>query len=112
LALAVFGPRVRWQMILCRWDFMLSFFWVGVLAHGVANILWLRTIAVGGAGRTGVVAYLTPVLALGYIAVFHRQVPTLYSGVGLGLILLAVALAESHRSKRSRAAAARPPTGD
>lgn len=103
LALAVFGPQVRWGLILSRWDFLISFVWIGVLAHGMANILWLRTIAVGGAGRTGVVAYLTPVLALAYIALFHHQTPPLYSAIGLGLILLAVALAESHRKSRKSA---------
>lgn len=102
LCLVFFGPGIRWGWIFSRWYFVLSLFWVGVLAHGVANILWLRTIAVGGAGRTGVVAYVTPVLALTYIAIFHHQTPPVYSAVGLGLILGAVALAESHRQSRKK----------
>ena len=75
------------------------------VAHGLANVLWLRTIAVGGAGRTGVVAYLTPVLALTYLGLFFNQWPPLYSAIGLGMILLAVALAESHRQRRNNSAA-------
>ena len=104
LALAVFGPGIRWDYVFSRWDFVLAFVWVGAMAHGLANVLWLRTIAIGGAGRTGVVAYLTPVLALTYLGLLFGQWPPLYSAVGLGLILLAVALAESHRNRRKNSA--------
>lgn len=105
LALAVFGPGIRWDFAFGRWEFVAAFVWAGMMAHGLANVLWLRTIAVGGAGRTGVVAYLTPVLALTYLGLFFNQWPPLYSAIGLGMILLAVALAESHRQRRNNSAA-------
>ena len=104
--LAVFGPRVRWGFVFSRWDFVVCLVWLGAGSHGLVNILWLRVIAVGGAGRTGVVAYLTPVLALVYLAIFHRQVPSWYSGLGLALIIGGIALVETHR-QRSAASRAR-----
>jgi len=103
VALAAWGYRVRWGLIFGRWDLVLALAWLGTMAHGTGNVLWLRTIEVGGAGRTGVVAYLTPVLALVYLAVFHRQVPSWYSGLGLALIIAGIALVETHRRHRGGA---------
>jgi drug/metabolite transporter (DMT)-like permease len=99
VALALFGSQVRWAHIFSRWDLVLPLAWLGVMAHGMANVLWIRTIEIGGAGRTGVVAYLTPVLALVFLWWCHGQAPSVASALGLGLILAAVAIAESHRKR-------------
>ena len=101
--LAMFGSRVRWGFVFGRWDVVLCLVWLGAGAHGLVNIMWLRAIKVGGAGRTGIVAYLTPVLALAYLALFHRQFPSWYSGLGLALILGAIVLVETHRRGRRSA---------
>ena len=100
--LALFGSQVRWAYIFSRWDLVLPLVWLGVMAHGAANVLWIRTIEIGGAGRTGVVAYLTPVLALVFLWLCHGQAPSVASALGLGLILAAVAIAESHRKRNAR----------
>ena len=100
-ALAVYGKDVRFGYVLGRPAVLASLLLLGGWSHGAANVLWLRAVAVGGAGRTGVVSYLLPVLSLTLLAIFHRQVPSPYSIFGLVLILGAIVLVETHRTRRN-----------
>lgn len=104
-SLAVMGRDVRWGYVLSRADVMVALVLLGGWSHGAANVLWLRAIKVGGAGRTGVMSYLLPVLSLTVLAITHRQMPSLYSGFGLALILGAIVLLETHRKRRRPAPA-------
>jgi drug/metabolite transporter (DMT)-like permease len=97
VALAVYGPHCAWRKVLEQWDVALLLVVLAAGAHGLANLLWLRAIKVGGAGRTAVVAYLTPVLALLTLGLWQKQWPNWYSTIGLAVILGAVALAEVGR---------------
>lgn len=110
LALAVFGTHCDWGKVLRQWDVVVLLAVLGAGAHGLANLLWLRAIKVGGAGRTAVVAYLTPVLALLTLGLWQKQWPNLYCGIGLAVILGAVALAEVGRKPPASLDAAEPPT--
>ena len=100
-ALAVYGKDVRFAYIVSHPGILLALVLLGGWSHGVANVLWLRAVAVGGAGRTGVVSYLLPVLSLTLLAIVHRQVPSIYSIFGLVLILGAIVLVETHRARRN-----------
>ncbi len=97
VALAVFGPHCDGSKVLRHWDVAALLVVLAAGAHGLANLLWLRAIKLGGAGRTAVVAYLTPVLALLTLGLWQKQWPNLYSVIGLAIILGAVALAEVGR---------------
>lgn len=100
-ALAVYGKDVRFGRIVSRPAVLAALLLLGGWSHGVANVLWLRAITVGGAGRTGVVSYLLPVLSLTLLAIVHRQAPSVYSIFGLALILGAIILVETHRTRRN-----------
>ena len=102
----LFAPTARFGYIFGRWDILLALVVLGGAAHGLTNILWLRAIKLAGAGRTAVVSYLTPVLSLAYLGLFHRQWPSKwYSVLGLALILAAVLLVELRRLRQEQRAA-------
>ena len=63
---------------------------LGIGANGIANMTWLQAMRIGGPSRTTVVAYLTPVLSLTYIAIFLGQRPQWYALLGLAAILAAI----------------------
>jgi drug/metabolite transporter (DMT)-like permease len=98
---------LRPSVVFSRWPCVAIIVAIGCVNNGVNNVLWLRAIELGGAARTGVVSYLTPVLALTYMAVFHRQYPSWSSLVGLALILGAIAVVETHRKRRRNGASKR-----
>jgi drug/metabolite transporter (DMT)-like permease len=70
----------------------LSVVYLGVLATGVAYILYFGLIAGAGASRAVLVTYLVPALALLYGALFLEEKITPLALAGLALVLAGVAL--------------------
>jgi drug/metabolite transporter (DMT)-like permease len=70
----------------------LSVVYLGVLATGVAYLLYFGLIAGAGASRAVLVTYLVPALALLYGALFLDEVITPLALAGLALVLAGVAL--------------------
>jgi drug/metabolite transporter (DMT)-like permease len=91
------GQALRWGWIFSRWDLVLLLFVLGAGSSAVASMFWLRAIKLGGAGRTAIVAYLTPVASLTILGILLGQWPRWYAAAGLVLILAAVALGEMRR---------------
>jgi drug/metabolite transporter (DMT)-like permease len=105
----LFAPTCRFGYIFSHWDMVVLLVVLGGASHGLVNILWLRAIKLAGAGRTAVVSYLTPVLGLAYLGVFHGQWPDWYSAFGMAMILGAIALVELRRRRAAVAAGPAPP---
>jgi drug/metabolite transporter (DMT)-like permease len=74
------------------WEAILSVVYLGVLATGVAYLLYFGLIAGAGASKAVLVTYLVPALALGYGAVFLDEEITALALAGLALVLGGVAL--------------------
>jgi len=74
------------------WQALLSVLFLGVVATGVAYLLYFGLIAGAGASRAVLVTYLVPAFALVYGAVFLDEAVRVASLAGLGLILAGVAL--------------------
>ncbi len=86
------GYKINFHILLSDPALLAALAVLGVGSDGVANMTWLQALRVGGAGRTSVVAYLTPVLSLTYVAIFLDQRPQWYALAGLAAILLAIFL--------------------
>ncbi len=74
------------------WEATLSVLYLGVLATGVAYLLYFGLIAGAGASKAVLVTYLVPSLALAYGAVFLDEEVTALAIAGLALVLAGVAL--------------------
>jgi drug/metabolite transporter (DMT)-like permease len=74
------------------WEALLSVLYLGVLATGVAYLLYFGLIAGAGAAKAVLVTYLVPSLALMYGAVFLGEEVTAVALLGLALVLAGVAL--------------------
>lgn len=74
------------------WEATLSVLYLGVLATGVAYLLYFGLIAGAGASKAVLVTYLVPSLALLYGAVFLGETVTAVAVAGLALVLAGVAL--------------------
>lgn len=74
------------------WEATLSVLYLGVLATGVAYLLYFGLIAGAGASKAVLVTYLVPSLALIYGAVFLDEQVTALAIAGLALVLAGVAL--------------------
>ena len=74
------------------WEATLSVLYLGVLATGVAYLLYFGLIAGAGASKAVLVTYLVPSLALVYGAVFLDEQVTALAIAGLALVLAGVAL--------------------
>ena len=74
------------------WEALLSVLYLGVVATGVAYLLYFGLIAGAGASKAVLVTYLVPSLALVYGAVFLDETVTAISLAGLALVLIGVAL--------------------
>jgi drug/metabolite transporter (DMT)-like permease len=74
------------------WEAILAVVYLGVLATGVAYLLYFGLIAGAGASKAVLVTYLVPSLALLYGAVFLDEAITLLALAGLALVLAGVAL--------------------
>jgi drug/metabolite transporter (DMT)-like permease len=102
--------------IIARPKLLLVLVVLGVGANGIANMTWLQAIRIGGAGKTSVVAYLTPVLSLTYVAIFLGQRPQWYALIGLGAILAAITIVRTTPRPKAlqlpQADAAPPPVAD
>jgi drug/metabolite transporter (DMT)-like permease len=74
------------------WEAVVSVLYLGVLATGVAYLLYFGLIAGAGASKAVLVTYLVPALALAYGAVFLGEEVTALALAGLALVLGGVAL--------------------
>jgi drug/metabolite transporter (DMT)-like permease len=74
------------------WEAILAVVYLGVLATGVAYLLYFGLIAGAGASKAVLVTYLVPAMALGYGAVFLDEEVTAVVLAGLALVLAGVAL--------------------
>ena len=110
VGVVVFGPGCDVGKVLSHWQNVALLAVMAGGAHGLANLFWLRAIKLGGASRTAVVSYLTPVLGLLILGLFQKQWPNWYSSIGLVIILGAVALAEVRRKPPTSLDTAEPPT--
>jgi drug/metabolite transporter (DMT)-like permease len=83
---------------------------LGVVGTGLAAIVFFRLIARIGATRTATVAYLVPVAALFYGALFLGEQITAGAVAGLALILAGVAGASGLGIRPPRRSRKAPPT--
>ena len=99
--LSLFGTPVHWalggfdHMIALGWrENLLQVVLQGVVAGPVATYLFVRTVALLGAGRAAVFPALVPpfVLLIGWLAL--GEVPTALQLIGLGIVLLGFRLAQ------------------
>ena len=99
--LSLFGTPVHWalggfdHMIALGWrENLLQVVLQGVVAGPVATYLFVRTVALLGAGRAAVFPALVPpfVLFIGWLAL--GEVPTVLQLIGLGIVLLGFRLAQ------------------
>ncbi len=74
------------------WEATLSVLYLGVVATGIAYLLYFGLIAGAGASKAVLVTYLVPSLALVYGAAFLDETVTAVSLAGLALVLAGVAL--------------------
>lgn len=74
------------------WEAVLSVLYLGVLATGIAYVLYFGLIAGAGASRAVLATYLVPSLALIYGAVFLDEQVSALAIAGLALVLAGVAL--------------------
>ena len=99
--LSLFGTPVHWalggfdHMIALGWrENLLQVVLQGVVAGPVATYLFVRTVALLGAGRAAVFPALVPpfVLLIGWLAL--GEVPTVLQLIGLAIVLLGFRLAQ------------------
>jgi drug/metabolite transporter (DMT)-like permease len=99
--LSLFGAPVHWaldgfeHMITLGWrENLLQVVLQGVVAGPVATYLFVRTVALLGAGRAAVFPALVPpfVLLIGWLAL--GEVPTVLQLIGLAIVLLGFRLAQ------------------
>jgi drug/metabolite transporter (DMT)-like permease len=74
--------------------------YAGVLAIGLAYILWNRGIRAIGSSRTAAYQNLTPVVALLVAWIWLREVPATPQVAGAGVVLAGVSLARLSGRKR------------
>jgi drug/metabolite transporter (DMT)-like permease len=86
------GPVGLAQATTPGWEATLSVIYLGVLATGVAYLLYFGLIAGAGASKAVLVTYLVPAMAIGYGAVFLDEKVTALAIAGLALVLAGVAL--------------------
>jgi drug/metabolite transporter (DMT)-like permease len=86
------GPVGLAQATTPGWEAILSVVYLGVLATGIAYILYFGLIAGAGASKAVLVTYLVPAMALGYGALFLDEGVTAVVLAGLALVLAGVAL--------------------
>jgi drug/metabolite transporter (DMT)-like permease len=91
------------------WEAILSVVYLGVLATGVAYLLYFGLIAGAGASKAVLVTYLVPSLALIYGAVFLDEEVTALAIAGLALVLGGVALGTGTLRGRALARLSRRP---
>jgi drug/metabolite transporter (DMT)-like permease len=87
------------------WEATLAVLYLGVLATGVAYLLYFGLIAGAGASKAVLVTYLVPSLALVYGAVFLDEEITAVALAGLALVLAGVALGTGALRRNGRVAA-------
>ena len=85
------------------WEAILSVLYLGVLATGIAYLLYFGLIAGAGASKAVLVTYLVPSLALAYGAVFLDEEVTALAIAGLALVLAGVALGTGTLRRNGRA---------
>ena len=74
------------------WEAILSVVYLGVIATGIAYLLYFGLIAGAGASKAVLVTYLVPAMAIAYGAVFLEEAVTAVVVAGLALVLAGVAL--------------------
>ena len=87
------------------WEATVSVLYLGVLATGVAYLLYFGLIAGAGASQAVLVTYLVPSLALVDGAVFLDEEVTALAIAGLALVLAGVALGTGALRRNGRALA-------
>jgi drug/metabolite transporter (DMT)-like permease len=85
------------------WEAIVSVLYLGVLATGIAYLLYFGLIAGAGASKAVLVTYLVPSLALAYGAVFLDEEVTAVAIAGLALVLAGVALGTGTLRRNGRA---------
>jgi drug/metabolite transporter (DMT)-like permease len=80
------------QATMPGWETIVSVLYLGVIATGIAYLLYFGLIAGAGASKAVLVTYLVPSLALVYGAAFLDETITALALGGLALVLAGVAL--------------------
>lgn len=76
------------------WDIapvaFLGFGWNGVCCMALASTSWALALKDGNTAKVSNLAYITPFLSLVWVAVFLKEMPTVWSVAGLCLIVLGI----------------------
>lgn len=77
-----------------RWDIApiayLGFGWNGIGCMALASTSWALALKSGNTAKVSNLAYITPFLSLVWVAVFLKEMPTVWSVAGLCLIVLGI----------------------
>ena len=64
--------------------------WNGVCCMALASTCWMLALKEGNTAKVSNLAYITPFLSLVWVAVFLKEMPTVWSVAGLCLIMLGI----------------------
>ena len=67
-----------------------GFAWNGVCCMALASTSWALALKKGNTAKVSNLAYITPFLSLVWVAIFLKEMPTVWSVVGLCLIVLGI----------------------
>ena len=67
-----------------------GFAWNGVCCMALASTSWALALKNGNTAKVSNLAYITPFLSLVWVAVFLKEMPTVWSVAGLCLIVLGI----------------------
>ena len=69
---------------------LLGLVWNGVFCMAVAGVCWTRALVGGNTAKISNLAYITPFLSLVWVAVFLKEMPTIWALGGLCLIVMGI----------------------
>lgn len=78
---------------------IMAMLWLGLMANGIAYLLWCNALVSGNTSKISNMAYATPFLSIMFSHLLLGEPLSIYSFLGLGFILLGIAIQLGEKTK-------------